>query len=89
MEKGGVALSWKVYVLEILKRAKGDSSEIVAWNENESNVREEALRRNAKAGYCTRNGEPRNATKIMTTIPCGKTKLNIWPRDENGQLIGD
>jgi len=49
--------------LEILKRAKGDSGEIVDWNE--SGVREEVLRRNAKAGYCTRNGEPTQRTKIM------------------------
>jgi len=51
--------------LEILERAKGDSGEIVPWNESESNVREEVLRRNAKAGYCTRNGEPNCRTKIM------------------------
>jgi len=63
VEKGGVALSRKVQVLEILKRTKGDSGEKVAWNE--SNVREEVLRRNAKAGYCTRNGEPVGRTKIM------------------------
>jgi len=52
-------------VLEILKRAKGDSGEMVAWNESEGSVREEVLRRNAKAGYCTRNGEPAGRTKIM------------------------
>jgi len=69
--------------------AKGDDGEIVDWNESESNVREEVLRRNAKAGYCTRYGEPRGATKIMTTVPCGEVKLNIWPRDEDGNLIDD
>jgi hypothetical protein len=52
--------------LEILKRAKGMSDgEIVDWNESKDNVREEVNRRAAKAGYCTRNGEPRGATKIM------------------------
>lgn len=67
--------------------AKGDEGEIVAWNEGENNVREEVLRRNAKAGYCTRYGEPRSATKIQTSVPFGREKLNIWPRDENGNLI--
>lgn len=67
--------------------AKGNDGEIVAWNE--SNVREEVLRRNAKAGYCTKYGEPVGATKIQTTVSFGSEKLNVWPRDENGQLIGD
>lgn len=49
----------------ITDRNHGDEGEIVPWNENESNVREEVLRRNAKAGYCTRNGEPVGRTKIM------------------------
>jgi len=76
--------------LEILKRAKGfQAGEGVSWLESESNVREEALRRNAKAGYATRHGEPRIATKIQTTVTCGKTKFNVWPRDEQGNLIGD
>ncbi len=76
--------------MEILKRAKGKADgEIVPWNESESNVREEVLRRNAKAGYCTRNGEPCNATKIMTTVSCGEVKLNVWPRDKNENLIDD
>ncbi len=69
--------------------AKGNDGEIVNWNESESNVREEVLRRNAKAGYTTRYGEPTGSTKIMTTVPCGKEKLNIWPRDKNGKLIDD
>jgi len=75
--------------LEIIKRAKGNSGEIVDWNESESNVREEVLRRNAKAGYTNREGGPRGATKIMTTVPCGEVKYNIWPRDKNGNLIDD
>ena len=75
--------------MEILKRAQGQGDgEIIHWNESEANVREEVLRRNAKAGYCTRNGEPVAATKIMSR-GIGKNKLNIWPRDEQGNLIGD
>lgn len=70
--------------MEILKRAKS-GGEIVSWNED---VRDEALRRGAKSGYITRNGENPNVTKIMSQ-GIGKSKLNIWPRDKNGQLIGD
>ena len=79
----------RVNVLEILKRAKGISGEIIAFDESASNIREEALRRSAKAGYTTRNGEPTQSTKIMTTVPIGKERLNVWPRDENGNLIDD
>ncbi len=73
----------------ITNRNHGDEGDLVAWNEKEETVREEVLRRASKAGYCTRNGEPTTATKIMTTVSCGETKLNVWPRDENGQLIDD
>jgi len=76
--------------LEIINRAKGVSDgEIVDWNEGEANVREEVNRRTCKAGYTNREGGPRGATKIMTTVPCGEVKLNVWPRDENGNLIDD
>ena len=87
--------------MEILKRAKS-GGEIVPWNEKESNVREEVLRRNAKAGYCTRNGESTGAGKGDSLRPVdkkkydktykriyGERKLNVWPRDENGNLIDD
>lgn len=71
--------------MEIINRAKGDSDgEVVAFNED---TREEALRRSAKAGYCTRSGENPNATKIQVSNPFGAEKLNVWPRDENGHLI--
>ncbi len=66
-----------------------NDGEIISWDESESNVREEVLRRSAKAGYTNREGGPRGATKIMTTVPCGKQKLNVWPRDKNGNLIDD
>jgi len=75
--------------LEILKRAKGDSGEIIPFNVPEKDLRDQVNRRTCKAGYTTRYGECRDATKIMTTVPCGKQKLNIWPRDENGNLIDD
>ena len=43
--------------------------------------------RTHKAGYTTREGGQIPA-KIMSR-GCGKSKLNVWPRDENGNLIGD
>jgi len=73
--------------LEIITRKNhGDEGDMAPFN---ADVHDEVLRRNAKVGYTTKYGECPRATKIMTTVPCGKTKLNIWPRDENGQLIGD
>lgn len=44
--------------------------------------------RSHKAGYTTRKGGP-IPLKIMTTSNWGKTKLNNWPRDKNGNLIED
>lgn len=74
-----MALAKEVNVLEILKRAKS-GGEIVSWKED---VRDEAISRGVKAGHIVNNG-----TRIMSQ-GIGKSKLNIWPRDENGQLIGD
>ena len=43
--------------------------------------------RSHKAGYTTREGGP-IPLKIMTR-GAGESKLNIWARDEHGNLIGD
>jgi len=43
--------------------------------------------RTHKAGYTTREGGP-IPLKIMAR-GCGESKLNVWPRDKNGNLIGD
>jgi hypothetical protein len=76
--------------MEILQRAKHKTSgEIVSFTESEANVREEVNRRTARAGYTTRLGEPTYATKILSTVVWGKEKLNVWPRDEHGHLIGE
>ena len=48
---------------------------------------EELNIRSHKAGHTTREGKPVPA-KIMST-GFGKSKLNVWPRDKNGNLIGD
>ncbi len=47
---------------------------------------EELNIRSHKAGYTTREGHS-IPSKIMTSMPFGKTKLNLWPRDKNGNLI--
>jgi len=43
--------------------------------------------RTSKAGYTTREGGP-IPLKIQNR-GYGISKLNVWPRDENGNLIGD
>ena len=48
---------------------------------------EELNIRSSKAGYTTREGKQIPA-KIMS-VGFGKSKLNIWPRDSEGNLIGD
>ena len=58
-------LAFEVNVLEILKRAKS-GGEVVAWNEKEENVKDEVLRRNAKAGYCNSDGSPVNPKRIVS-----------------------
>ena len=47
--------------MEILKRAKS-GGEIVPWNQD---VQKEALRRNARAGYCNSDGSQISVGKII------------------------
>ena len=62
--------------MEILKRARGEQEgEGISAFESEENVKEEVMRRSAKAGYTTRNGEPIHSTKVMVR-GFGKGKLN-------------
>lgn len=64
------------------------NGEIVSTSVSEKDLQDEVNSRTAKAGYTTRYGECTNATKIMTSVPFGKTKLNLWPRDPvTGDLI--
>ena len=75
--------------MEILKRSKkATDGEIVAWNENPKSIQEEVLRRACKAGYCSSTGEQPYRSRIMDN-GFGESKLNVWPRDEQGNLIGD
>ena len=63
--------------MEIINRAKGTADgEVVAWNESESNVREEVLRRNAKAGYCNNEGGPPATGRIISMPANDKYREN-------------
>jgi len=61
--------------------------ELVPENVSEKDLKDEVNRRTSRAGYTTRYGECPYVTKIQTTVPFGKTKLNVWPRDKNGRFI--
>ena len=52
-----------------------------------ADYKEELNIRTSRAGYTTREGGP-IPLKIMNR-GFGESKLSIWPRDENGNLIGD
>lgn len=61
--------------------------ELVPENVSEKDLKDEVHRRTSRAGYTTRYGECPYATKIQTTVQFGKVKLNLWPRDKDGNLI--
>ena len=76
--------------MQIMKRARGHSDgDIVPWNASESDLREEVNYRSWKAGYTTKLGECPYGTKCQGLIFFGEERLNVWPRDENGNLIDD
>ena len=56
-----------------MERAKS-GGEVIPWNENESNVRKEMLRRNARAGYCNSDGTPISAGKGDNRRPVNEEK---------------
>ena len=63
--------------MQILKRAKGlCDGEIISATESGSNVKEEANRRAAKAGYCEKDGTPKGAGKGDTPRPVNKKKYD-------------
>ena len=70
---------------EAMKR--GDE-ELIPATVSDNDVRDEMNRRSFKKGLTNRQGECcRGTGKIFTTVPFGKRKCNLWPRDENGDLI--
>lgn len=50
--------------------------ELVPDNVSEKDLKDEVLRRNAKAGYTTRLGEPPYHTKIMLAPPTKRYEEN-------------
>ena len=71
--------------MQILKRAREfQSGEGVSVFESEANVREEVIRRSAKAGYCNSDGTPKknSAGKGDRCRPMNKKKY-----DENYDRI--
>lgn len=58
------------------------SFEIVPDNISRRDLIDEAHRRSARAGYCSRSGEPLNKTRIMTFVPQNKKQY-----DENYERI--
>ncbi len=63
--------------MQILKRAKQfQSGEGVSFLENESNVREEAIRRSHKAGHCNKHGGPVSSGKGDHFRPVNKKKYD-------------
>ena len=74
---------------ELDKQAiKRGDCEVIPQNRSDKDLQDEMNARSCKAGLTNRQGESCMSTgKIMVSLPFGKSKLNIWPRDENGQLI--
>ena len=62
-------------------------AELVSSTVSEADLKDEVNRRTAKAGYTTRNGECPHRTRIQGLVTWGRQKLNVWPRDEHGNLI--
>ena len=66
---------------------RGDC-EIIPASRPEADVQCQMNEISAKAGYTTKYGECPRATKIQNR-GYGESKLNVWPRDKDGNLIGD
>ncbi len=70
---------------EAMKR--GDE-ELIPAGRSDKDVADEMNQRTFKKGITNRQGEScRGTGRIMTTVPFGESKLNVWPRDENDHLI--
>ena len=69
--------------------ARGDE-ELIPQSRSGKDLQDEMNERSFKTGHTNRQGECCKGTgKIMATVPFGKRRLNLWPRDENGDLIDD
>ena len=68
--------------MEILKRAKGNSGEMVPFGPEPSGFKDEINLRTYKAGYTDRDGQPRGAGKGDAPRPVNKKRY-----DENYDRI--
>ncbi len=74
---------------EVMREAvrRGDE-ELIPASVSDTDLQDEMNTRSCKSGLTNRQGESVCGTgKIMATVDFGETKLNLWPRDSNGQLI--
>ena len=60
--------------------------DIIPNDINRRDLYEEVNSRTCRAGYTTRNGG-KIPLKVQTSVSWGQVKLNIWPRDADGNLI--
>ena len=75
---------------EMKEAVKRGDEELIPAGVSDTDLTDEMNFRSSKKGLTNRQGVcSSNTGKIMTTVPCGKEKLNIWPRDEQGNLIGE
>ena len=62
--------------------------ELIPPSRSDKDLQDEMNMRSAKAGLTNRQGECcRGTGTILATVGFGKQKLNVWPRDKNGDLI--
>ncbi len=66
---------------------RGDE-ELIPASVSDNDLRDEMNARSCKAGLTNRQGECcRRTGKIFATVGIGEQKLNLWPRNEAGNLI--
>lgn len=73
---------------ELVEAVRHGDCEIIPASRSEADVQRQINEISAKAGHTTKFGECPRATKIMNR-GFGESKLNVWPRDKSGKLIGD
>lgn len=66
---------------------RGDC-ELISQSRSDKDLADEMNSRTHKSGLTNRQGEScKGTSKIMATVGFGETKYNLWPRDEQGNLI--
>ena len=71
--------------MEILKRARGHSDgDIMPFNADVNEIKEEVNKRTYKAGYTGRYGDATHGTRIQSVCD-----FDFLPTKINGKIIGD